>query len=110
MDFEFEANWRTHLTRISEGYGQQLDLQGVLFLIGVQELGQGPRKFSKQEKLNLMHIAVCHLLSAYGYYNFIGRDPEGWPHFEKVKSLPFLKDREQEQLIKEAIMDYFIEE
>jgi len=63
--------------------GQTPDLQAITFLIGLQELGQLKRLFSKEEKQDLMHLGVCRLLSQEGYYTFAGRDEDGWPHFEK---------------------------
>ena len=74
MDEAFEAEWKTVVARIEQQFGEDIDLQGILFLVGVQELGQGFRKFSKDEKLNVMHIAICTLLSNYGYYEFEGND------------------------------------
>lgn len=107
MDYEFEKKWRELLKKVEADFGMPADLQGVLFLIGVQELGQGFGKFKKDEKLNLMHIAICRLLEPYGYYEFDGNDPEGWPHFTPTKKLPSLNSDQQQQLIKEAILDYF---
>src|SRR5690606_30006503 len=75
--------------------GEALDLDGILFLIGVQELGKGTGRFKKDDKINLMHIAVCRLLEPYGYYRFDGRDQEGWPQFELITELPELKANEQ---------------
>ena len=77
------------------GNGEPLDLQAVLFLIGVNELGQGYREFTKDEKINLLHIAICKLLSRYGYYKFLGEDQDGWPHWETNTKLPPLKPGEQ---------------
>ncbi len=54
-----------------------------------------------------MHIGICTLLMPYGYYKFIGKDDEGWPHFENVQKLPALRPLEQEKLMKQAIIDYF---
>ena len=107
MDLAFEHTWRALLKQVSAKYGDDLDLNALLFLIGVQELGQGRREFKKREKLELLHIAVCTLLKPYGYYSSIGRDKEGWPHFEKNKGLPALSAVEQERLMKEAILEYF---
>lgn len=85
------------------------DLDVMIFLIGVQELGKGYKRFKKDEKVNLMHIAVCRLLEPFGYYAFTGRDAEGWPHFEKIQNLPALKPNEQTILMKKAIIYYFKE-
>ena len=107
MDLEFEKQWKDTLTALSRSFGEELDLQAVLFLIGVQELGQGAKKFSKDQKVDLMHIAICTLLEPYGYYTYAGRDGDGWPHFERNEKLPFLPAKEQELLMKNAIIQYF---
>ncbi|MDG2436186.1 MAG: hypothetical protein P8L89_03710 [Polaribacter sp.] len=104
-------NWDSLVNFISEkfGSGEKLDLQAILFLIGVNELGQGYRLFTKDEKINLLHIAICKLLSKYGYYQFVGKDDDGWPHWKTNSSLPALKPGEQTILMKEAAILYFIE-
>ena len=94
---------------IKFGDGTELDLQAILFLIGVNELGQGYRDFTKEEKINLLHIAICRLLSGYGYYNFVGKDRDGWPHWSTNKELPALESDEQTALLKEAAIVYFSE-
>jgi len=85
------------------------DIDNILFLIGVQELGQGNKNFAKEDKLNLMHIAVCRLLEPYGYYRFDGTDEEGWPQFEFLEELPQLRPNEQSILMRRAIIRYFEE-
>ena len=95
------------LQKLGNDFGEEPDLQVVLFLIGVQELGKGPLKFSKDEKQDLMHIAVCRLLSTFGYYELTGLDQEGWPHWKLVNKLPPLSLREQDLLLKQAAVEYF---
>ena len=56
-----------------------------------------------------MHIAICKLLSPYGYYELDFVDNEGWPHYKTIEALPFLKAGEQSVLMKEAIVNYFLE-
>ena len=87
--------------------GDELNLDGIIYLIGVQELGQGNRRFKKDEKINLMHIAICKLLEPYGYYEFDFFDDEGWPHYKTLTELPNLKPGEQTLLMKESIINYF---
>lgn len=82
----------------------------MLFLIGVQELGSGAQKYTKDDKVNLLHIAVCRLLEPFGYYKFSHYDDEGFPHFEEIAELPDLKPNEQQILMKKAIIQYFIDE
>ena len=79
----------------------------ILFLIGLQELGLGYSKLNKNQKLDVMHIAVCALLSQWGYYTFSGHDKDGWPHWQATEKLPHLAPKEQNKLIKEAIVEYF---
>jgi hypothetical protein len=85
------------------------DLKVLLFLIGVQELGQGPKKFSKRQKEELMHIANCKLFSQLGFYELEGQDQDGWPHWKLVKPLPAYTLLEQEMLMKTLIVNYFEE-
>lgn len=104
-------NWDSLVTFVSKhfGDGNILDLQAILFLIGLNELGKGYKEFSKEDKLNLLHIAICKLLSKYGYYEFLGRDEDGWPHWKTNSKLPKLNPDEQTELIKEAAILYFSE-
>ncbi len=107
MNFELEKKWRDTVQDASKHFGETLDLQTLIFLIGLQELNKGYQKLKKDQKLEVMHIAICTLLEPYGYYEFIGKDDDGWPHFENIKKLPPIGQHEQEDLIKEAIIDYF---
>lgn len=89
---------------------KHVSIETMLFLIGVQELGSGSQNYSKDDKLNLVHIAVCRLLEPYGYYQFSHYDDDGFPHFEKKDDLPELKPNEQQVLMKKAIIQYFQDE
>ncbi|MFK5958509.1 MAG: hypothetical protein QM495_06500, partial [Lutibacter sp.] len=64
------------------GEGEQLNLDAIIYLIGVQELGKGTIEYKKDDKINLMHIAICRLLEPFGYYEFDFFDEEGWPHYK----------------------------
>ncbi len=61
------------------------------------------KKITKEQKQDLMHVAVCTLLGQSGYYIFEGRDDEGWPHFKQLKELPVLNTFEQENFLKDFI-------
>ena len=84
-------------------------IETLLFLIGIQELGSGKQKYSKDDKVNLIHIAVCRLLEPFGYYKFTHYE-DGWPHYDKLDDLPELKPNEQSLLMKKAIIQYFEDE
>jgi hypothetical protein len=105
MDLEVKFQDVTKL--LAKQFGDDLDIQGVLFIIGVQELGKGRIKLSKNEKLDVMHIAICTLLTPYGYYEYEGLDVDGWPHWKTSEKLPPLNPSQQQRIIKEAIIDYF---
>lgn len=108
LDLAFEKRWRDLVSVLSKRFDAgTLDLNAIIFLVGVQELGQHAREFKKDEKVALMHIAICVLLMPYGYYKELGRDADGWPHFERVKDLPPIGPEEQERLMKEALLAYF---
>jgi hypothetical protein len=109
MDYDIELRFQKVTKELEKIFGEGLDVQAILFLIGVQELGQGYQKFKKHEKTDLMHIAICTLLEPHGHYEYIGRDEDNWPHFKLMKELPILSEREQQHLMKEAIIDYFVE-
>ena len=102
--------WDNLIKKLSNDFndGELIDLEGVIYLIGIQELGFFDKKFKKDEKVNLMHIAICKLLEPYGYYKFEYVDKDGWPHYNLLTSLPQLKPGEQSVLMKEAIIDYFL--
>lgn len=110
MDYDIELRFQKLLKFLEIQFGEGLDVQAILFLIGVEELGLGYQKFKKHEKTDLMHIAICTLLEPHGYYEFEGRDKDNWPHFKLIKELPPLAEREQQHLMKEAIIDYFVEQ
>lgn len=110
-DNQLKKRWEKLVFLLSKQFakGDTLDLDAVIYLIGVQELGQLHRSFEKDEKINLMHIAICRLLEPYGYYEFEYFDEQGWPHYKTIAQLPPLKPGEQSVLMKEAIVQYFLE-
>ncbi len=108
-DIQLKERWEAVVEKLSNQFadGDQLDLDAIIYLVGVQELGQPHRSFKKDEKLDLMHIAICRLLEPYGYYEFEYIDEQGWPHYKVKEALPNLKAGEQSVLMKEAIVEYF---
>ena len=110
-DLELHRNWAELMSNLKERIGQRpRDLNHVLYLIGIQELGKGMRDFSKEEKQDLMHIATCRLLATQGFYSLEGIDEDGWPHWKKTKQIPKLNLSDQEVLLKKCALDYFDEE
>jgi len=110
-DIQLKERWENVVNILSNQFaeGEQLDLDAIIYLIGVQELGKVKQTFKKDEKIELMHIAICRLLEPYGYYEFEFFDNDGWPHYKVKEELPPLKAGEQSVLMKEAIVTYFLE-
>jgi len=107
-DLVLHHKWAQLLSTLHKQLGKRpKDLNNVLFLIGVQELGKGMLTFSKEEKQDLMHIAVCKVLSLGGFYQLEGLDEDGWPHWKPTSKLPSLDLTEQEYLLKTYIIEYF---
>jgi len=110
-DLELQYQWQQLLNNVNKLVGKRpKDLNGILFLIGVQELGQGIRSFTKEEKQDVMHIAICKLLSYQEYYTLEGMDKEGWPIWRLNKQIPKLDVVEQERMLKLLALEYFEKE
>lgn len=110
-DEELKKLWDEVVLLLSNQFadGETLDLDGIIYIIGLQEKSSLDTKYSKEDKINLMHIAICRLLEPFGYYEFDYFDDEGWPHYKVLEQLPSLKAGEQSVLMKEAIVNYFLE-
>jgi hypothetical protein len=108
MEIELAKRWLLVEKLVFRRFGEKLDEQTILFIIGLQELGKEGAEYKKEEKIDIIHIGVCTVLSKYGYYDFIGLDDDGWPHFKNLKKLPneYLGEA-QEDFIKLAIVEYF---
>jgi hypothetical protein len=107
---EINLKWKTLQQQIAADFDTDIpDIKVMLFLIGVQELGQGPKKFSKRQKEELMHIATCKLFSKMGFYELEGLDQDGWPHWRLIVTIPNYTLLEQEMVMKSLIIDYFEE-
>lgn len=107
MDHKVALEYQEIVSQLEAKFGSGLELDTILLIIGVQELGQGHKQFSKDEKINLMHIAICTILEPFGFYEYTHEDEDGWPHFKKVENLPPLVEKEQEFLLKKAVIQYF---
>lgn len=107
-DLELERQWQTLMEQLGHTFDKKPEsLEAVLFLVGVNELGQGARVFTKEEKQDLMHIAICKVLSYSGFYRLEGLDESGWPHWKLVRELPQFDLLEQEKLLKMHLLEYF---
>lgn len=111
MEEDRQKIWQDILNFVQERFGKRPDMNALLFIIGMRELGRLQEKnFRKDDKVGLMHIATCKILSYSGHYELVGTDEDGWPHWELKNSLPDMSLLEQETYIREHIIEYFINE
>ena len=103
---EINSRWEALVLRLNDQFDADMSLKGVLYLIGVQELNMGLSGFSREDKASVLHVAVCKLLSGYGFFKFEKIDADGWPHWKEIKPLRSLSPKEQELLMKRAILEY----
>ncbi len=104
---DLQVRWWKLEEKLVERFGKKPDVESVLFLIGIQEFGEIRKKFSKEQKQDLMHIAICTVLTPSGYYELSHVDEEGWPHFQQLKPMPVMLPHEQEAFLKDHILLYF---
>ncbi|NSL89085.1 hypothetical protein [Chitinophaga solisilvae] len=107
---DFEKRWKPVEAMLTERFGKTPNMEAILFLIGVNELNNLKKKYTKEQKQDLMHIAVCTLLSQSGYYELDGYDADGWPHFKELQPVPKFGLAEQEQFLKEHVIAYFTDD
>lgn len=104
---DLQTRWWALEGKLLERFGKKPDMEAILFLIGIQETGYVGQKISKEQKQDLMHVAVCTLLSQSSYYEIESVDTEGWPHFKQLKEIPSWSLMEQENILKDHILLYF---
>jgi len=104
---DLQSRWWKLEEKLIERFEKKPDVETILFLIGIQELGDVKAKFTKEQKQDLMHVAVCTVLMPSGYYEIEGIDAEGWPHFKQLKAMPELDPFQQEAFLKDHILLYF---
>ncbi|MFL5789083.1 MAG: hypothetical protein ACJ748_13570 [Flavisolibacter sp.] len=104
---DLQSRWWKLEEKLMTRFGKKPDVESILFLIGIQELGDIKKKFTKEQKQDLMHIAVCTVLSSSGYYELSHIDEDGWPHFKQLKAMPEMDAIAQENFLKDHILLYF---
>jgi hypothetical protein len=104
---DLQARWWNLEAKLVEKFGKKPDMETILFLIGIQEFGEIRAKFTKEQKQDLMHVAVCSLFAQSGFYELERVDEDGWPHFRQLKPLPVMNLLEQENFMKDHVLLYF---
>ena len=106
---DLQSRWWKLEKQFVDKFGKKPDVEAILFLIGIQEIGNfsSQKKFTKEQKQDLMHVAICSLLSQSGYYELEKIDEDRWPHFRQLKAMPNMSTPEQENFLKDHILLYF---
>jgi hypothetical protein len=104
---DLQQRWWDLEAKLVERFGKKPDMEAILFLIGMQETNFIKQKITKEQKQDLMHVAVCTVLTPSGYYELDHYDKDGWPHFKQLKAMPLLNLIEQENFLKDHILLYF---
>lgn len=104
---DLQTRWWALEGKLLERFGKKPDMEAILFLIGIQETGFVGQKISKEQKQDLMHVAVCTLLSQSDFYEVERVDSDGWPHFRQLKEIPSWSLMEQENILKDHVLLYF---
>ncbi|MBC7400584.1 MAG: hypothetical protein H7289_11620 [Mucilaginibacter sp.] len=108
LDDATKGKWYKVVFDLKKQFGKKPNMDAIIFLIGVRELGQF-REFAKHEKMDLMHVATCKLLSYEGYFVFDGMDEDGWPHYTMLKKPPYTDLMSQENLLRKLVVMYYEE-
>ena len=106
-ELDFEWLQTRHYVKAAMNRSELPDLRAILLLIGIQEANKIQEEYTKEEKQDLMHVATCHLLTEEGYFEFVGKDDENWPHFTQIRMIPVEGEKAQEKLLKQGIIKYF---
>ncbi len=107
QDIDINTEWVKIQLMLRKKFGEIPDLQSVLFIIGLQELGMNHQVLKREQKIDLIHVGICTVLTPFGYYKKLGVDNEGWPHFKCIKKLPQdLVGEQQNVFMKKAIITY----
>jgi hypothetical protein len=102
------TQWENLRRCLKDKFKQDLKLEGMLFLIGIQEIGGKVRRFSKEEKMDLMHVGLCAVLELGGYYKKAYIDQDGWPHWDLVVPIENADLLSQTNFLRYYILQYFL--
>jgi len=107
---DLQVRWWKLEEKLVERFGKKPDLESILFLIGIQEVRGAGHTFTKEQKQDLMHVAVCTILGQSGYYEHEGWDEDGWPHFKQNKEIEQMDLFQQENFMKDHVLFYFAQQ
>ena len=104
-----ETRWARLQTWVSARFGKEIGLEGLLFLVGVQERGHGfEPNLEKETKEQLIMEGTYCVFETLGAYERIGMEADGqWVWERQIAQPPDLSIKDQETLLRIAILRYF---
>ena len=104
-----EARWQRLQGWIRERFGKDAGIEGILFLVGIQEQGRGYEPdLDKETKERLVMEGTYCVFETLGIYERIGMEADGhWIWQRRIDHPPGLSIDQQETLLRTAILRYF---
>jgi hypothetical protein len=99
--------WTNLCDFLGEKFGISVDLNGVLFLVGIRERGLSFQPFSKEEKLSLINLGSCVLYQEMGLTEQTGIDQDGWPIFTQKSLAPVIPEQRKHKVLQDCALRYF---
>ncbi|MCS7152889.1 MAG: hypothetical protein N2253_07310 [Bacteroidia bacterium] len=108
MAYQRDA-WEKLCEEAERRYGKQPSEEFLLFLVGLNYMGRFPEGDERVVKLNLIQLGTLVLLARRGYVQEVGKDEQGWPHWEPLQALPSWTPAEEQAFLREVLIEYFAE-
>jgi hypothetical protein len=101
------SNWNELCLHLGKQFNIDIDLNGVLFLVGIRERGLTLQPFTKDEKMSLIHLGSCTLYLEMGLVEKTGTDAEGWPVFRQKALAPSIPEERKNKVLQDCALRYF---
>jgi len=100
-------NWKDLCETLNDLFEIEVDLNGVLFLVGMRERGLSFQTFTKEEKLTLINLGSCTLYLEMGLVTRSGTDHQGWPVFHQNTLAPVISEERKLKTLQDCAIRYF---
>jgi hypothetical protein len=101
------SNWAELCELLGKQFDLEVDLNGVLYLVGIRERGLTLQPFTKEEKLSLINLGSCTLYLEMGLLEKTGTDAEGWPVFSQKALAPSIPEERKHKILQDCAIRYF---
>jgi len=101
------SNWTELCDHLGKQFNIDIDLNGVLYLIGIRERGLTLERFPKDVKMSLIHLGSCTLYQQMGWVDQTGIDEEGWPTFTQKALTQVIPEEKKHKVLQDCALRYF---